>query len=161
MQSDVVIEITIPGRIIRVTHIRLYHAKAVSLWRKHLTHAQELLGGFSTGIGFIGSSGWAVGGSLILGAMEAAVSSTNAKQGIHMLAEANKLLEQMRERSMMFPAGQIQNIERPSRGEWKSVNGDIQFVDLNEEFLNVVTEDNIEMYLKFSETLSYHVVRLL
>ena len=161
MQSDVVTEITIPGRIIRVTHIRLYHAKAVSLWRQHLAYAQELLGGFNTGIGFIGSPGWAIGGALVLGAIESAVSSTNAKQGIHKLAEANKLLDQMRLRSMMFPASQIQNIDRPSRGEWKTVHNDIQFIDLNEDFLHIITEDNIEMYLKFSETLSYHITRLL
>jgi len=77
-----IIELETPFRIVPVSEVKMYHVKAVAKLRGILAAAQEKLGGVQTGLGFIGSPGWVIGGAVVLGAIEQALSSANAKIGV-------------------------------------------------------------------------------
>jgi hypothetical protein len=76
------------------------------------------LGGVSTGIGFWGSPGWAIGGAAALGVVEGVLSEVAGKQGIKQLAEAEQVLQAARREGQYVPIGQINNIELPYPDKW-------------------------------------------
>jgi hypothetical protein len=80
--------------------------------------AQQQLGGVSTGIGFLGSPGWAIGGALALGFLENALSSAKAKEGLQTLERANSALEAVRTASRIFDISDVPNIHIPVPAAW-------------------------------------------
>lgn len=153
-----ILELETNTRILPVTEIRMYHAKAVAAWRGQMATVQEKMGGVSSGIGFIGSPAYVVTGALVLGALEKAVSNANAKVGIKLLGEANAFLEEMHDRSVYFPIGEITNIDRPQPESWQAKQGTIDFMMLGGDFLRVRIEGGQQMDLRWSAVSSAALV---
>lgn len=125
------------NRILQVTEIRMYHAKAVAVWRGKMAAAQEKMGGVNTGIGLIGEPELVITGALVLGALEKAVSNANAKIGIKLLGEANTFLEEMHERSVFIPISDVKHIDRPQPEMWQATQGSIDFMMMAGDFMRV------------------------
>lgn len=149
-----VLEIETTTRVLPVIEIKMYHARAVAKWRGMMAAAQEKMGGVSSGIGFIGSPGWVVTGSLVLGALESAISNSNAKIGIKLLGEANVLLEEMHGRSVFIPVSSVVNIDRPQPEIWQARQGTIDFMMLGHDFFRVKLSDNRELNVRWSAVTS-------
>lgn len=137
-------------RVLQVTDIKMFHAKAVARWRGLMASAQEKLGGVQSGIGFIGSAGWVITGSLVLGAIEGAVSSANAKIGLKLLGEAGQLLKELHERGTFVAISDIDHIDRPQPEMWKAKQGTIDFILNGDDFIRVRTVDGAELNIRWS-----------
>lgn len=149
-----VLELETSTRILQVTEIKMYHAKAVAKWRGMMAAAQEKMGGVSSGIGFIGSPEYVITGSLVLGALEAAISNANAKVGIKLLGEANRFLEEMHDRSVFIPVSSVANIDRSQPEMWQGKQGTIDFMMLGNDFFRVRLADNRELNVRWSAVTS-------
>lgn len=145
-----ILELETNTRILQVTEIKMFHAKAVARWRGLIASAQEKLGGVQSGIGFIGSAGWVITGSLVLGAIEGALSSANAKLGMKILGEAGQLLEEMHKRGTFVPISEIENIDQPRPEMWQARRGTIDFILNGDDFLRVRTVDGAELNIRWS-----------
>ena len=105
-------------------------AKKVMLYPKDLiveiallkANAMSKLGGVSSGIGFLGSPGWAIGGALALGAITSALSSGMKKEGMEMLEEAEELYLSMKKQGFLADVSGVKGIERPIPKNWIAVN---------------------------------------
>jgi len=78
------------GTRLDITHVFLVpepHLQEVYVLR---TKAQQELAGFSSGIGFWGSTGWVLAGAAITRAVESIVSGAKAKDGIQLLLRAGE-----------------------------------------------------------------------
>lgn len=125
------IEITVGGGSKLVTGIQLYPAVAVARWRGFMATAQQQLGGVSTGLGFWGSPGWAIGGAVVLGLVESALSSAKAKEGIQTLETANKLLADIRRKAQIFDLDDVENVAVPSPAGWVAEGDGFKRVAMN------------------------------
>lgn len=148
------LEIETPQRLLKVTHIKMYHTKAVALWRGMVASAHEKLGGVHTGIGFIGSLGWVVAASAVLGAIEGSLSSANAKEGVRLLGKAGSLMAESQARGIYITVSEIDNIETPKPATWRATQGTIAFTTLDEEFLPVRTEEQGDLMVRWSALAS-------
>lgn len=148
------LEIETPQRLLQVTHVKMYHTKAVALWRGMVASAHEKLGGVHSGIGFIGSLGWVVAASAVLGAIEGAVSSANAKEGVRLLGKAGSLMAEIQARGVYIAVSEIENIETPKPANWRAVQGTIAFTTLDEEFIPVRTEEQGDLSVRWSALAS-------
>jgi hypothetical protein len=79
------------------------------------------LKGVSTGIGFMGSPEWVIGGSLALGVLEGIASNATAKAAVHDLQEAMKLSAAAARAGIFVPIKHIDNIGQPSPSTWRGV----------------------------------------
>lgn len=82
--------------------------------------AAKLLGGFSSGIGFIGSPAWALGGAAALGLLQGAISNSMKKQAEVKLQEAAAQFTKVIELGIFFPHATITNIGVPNPHAWHS-----------------------------------------
>lgn len=149
-----VLELETSTRIMQVIEIKMYHAKAVAMWRGMMAAAQERMGGVSSGIGFIGSPGFVIAGSLVLGALESAISNSNAKAGFKLLGEANAFLEKMHDRSVFVPVSDVANIGRPQVEMWQATQGTIDFMMLGHDFFGVKLANGHELNVRWSAVTS-------
>lgn len=134
----------------------MYHSKAIARWQGLTAQARENLGGFNSGIGFIGSAEWAIGGAMALGALERAVSSAKAKAGIQQLAQANELLVEMRTRACFVSFANIQNAKLPSPQLWCGQQDEVEFAMMDEEFLSFKTTSDNEVAVRWSSVITYY-----
>ncbi len=103
-----------------IEQIMLYEADAVANVAALKQKAATLLGGVSTGIGFWGSPGWAIGGAVALGLLENALSQSATKEGAKVLASAYEAEEKLRERGRLFPIQEIERIHIPCPQLWSA-----------------------------------------
>lgn len=80
--------------------------------------AAAKLGGTSSGIGFMGSPGWVVGGSLALGVIEGFANKSAAREGIELVAEAQRLTAKLRAHVVFFDIGSIEHSDLPYPDNW-------------------------------------------
>ena len=80
--------------------------------------AQEELGGFTTGIGFLGSPAWVAGGAALLGVIEGLISNSKSKSGIALLKDAALKYERTKAKGLFFPISEIQGISEPTPLHW-------------------------------------------
>lgn len=83
--------------------------------------AADGLKGFSSGIGFWGSPGWAVGGAIGLGLIEGLVSSASAKAALQDLQEAARLAAAAESCGLLVPVKDIDGIGTPSPQSWRGL----------------------------------------
>lgn len=115
------LDVTIGGERLRVTGIELFPSPMVAEWRSVLAEGQQLLGGdASSGVGFWGSPGWVLTGSVILGVMEKSASVKRAKDGLAALRRANALLAKTRKRGKFLPIEQIANVNLADPAMWEA-----------------------------------------
>jgi hypothetical protein len=83
--------------------------------------AQETMGGFSTGLGFWGSPGWAIGGAAILGFAESLISNSKMKNGLNILKEVAAKVEELKSKGVFFDIAVIRGIHWARPGDWRAV----------------------------------------
>ncbi|WP_010184800.1 hypothetical protein [Sphingomonas sp. PAMC 26605] len=145
-----VLEIETSTRVLPVAEIKMFHAKAVAAWRGMVAAGQEKLGGVHSGLGMIGSPGWVITGSLVLGAIEGALSSANSKVGLKMLGEAGTFMTEIQERGVFIPVGQISGLRSPQPDAWYATHEGKAFISLGDDFIQVRTVDSAEMIIRWS-----------
>lgn len=106
------------GRDIIANKVMLYPAKLVEQAVKLRGQAMSKMGNVSSGIGFIGSPGWAIAGSLLVSAMESAVNSKNHQEGCSLLKMADNFAEEAKANSRMIDVETIANIHQPNPSIW-------------------------------------------
>ena len=126
-----IIIMTLAGKEVRAMGLRLYPGPEVAVWRAMLAQAQQELGGTSSGIGLIGSPGWVIGGAMVLGALENALSSAKAKEGVRTLGRANKALKALRDNGEVFAIDQLRNLDTPNPSAWVGDGDGYKTIDLN------------------------------
>jgi hypothetical protein len=122
---------TVSGRPIKIDAIRLHSMAGIRKWQRLLALGQELMQGFSTGIGFWGSPGYVLAGAAVLGVFEASVSNANHRKGLAFLVEAASLLERLRARGAFVPVERIEGIRSHAPNNWFSVGEIASEVELN------------------------------
>lgn len=106
-----------------------YRAKEVFLYQESkLRQAQALrlsaagnMNGISTGVGFLGSPEWAIGGAVALGILEGIASNAAAKKGLAQLDQARLLLTDAKKEGAFVPACNIENITEPNPAVWRGM----------------------------------------
>lgn len=111
---------TASGDELVVSRIMLFPEPEVQNVRSLKATAQEQLGGFSTGIGFLGSPTWVLGGIAALGALESVVSNSKVKKGLGLLKEAAEKEKQLATKGILFPIAPIVGIDSPRVAAWKA-----------------------------------------
>jgi hypothetical protein len=71
------------------------------------------LQGVSTGLGSIGSIGWVLASSVVIGAVEGVLSAGAAASGTNLLAEVIRMEQKLRTEGVFFHVGKIENLETP------------------------------------------------
>lgn len=151
------LEIETPHRLIQVNEVKMFHTKAVAHWRALMASAQEKMGGVSSGIGFIGSPGWVLSGAVVLGAIEGALSSANAKAGMKIVSQAAEFMNEMRNRAVYVRISEIENVDIPNPDAWQARQGGISFSMLGEDFVAVRAMDGAELMVRWSAVNSYRL----
>lgn len=108
------------GRQIEASKVRLYPEPELQKIVTLRSKAQEELGGFTTGIGFLGSPAWVFGSAAVLGVLESIVSDKKAKKGILHLKEAQKMHEDLQKNGVLFEISVIEGIENPDPANWRA-----------------------------------------
>ena len=110
--------VTVTGHKLEVDAIKLHPEADVRAWQEKLGEAQEQLGGFSTGIGVLGSPGVAIASAAAIGIFEAAVSSSKEKKGLRLLGEAAEMLSRLREQGEFVSVAEIEGTTSPLPADW-------------------------------------------
>ena len=108
------------GRQIKIDKVRLYPAPMLKAFVALRVKAQQELGGFSSGIGFLGSPSWVLGSAAVLGVLESIITSSKAKKGAILLQEANEFHQQIQQKGILFDTSEIEGIESPDLANWKA-----------------------------------------
>ena len=106
------------GHLLKVRGVTLYPFESLAEVARLRELAGSKLGGVSTGIGFLGSPGWAIGGGIALGLLEKAMSSSSRKEGLNLLREAEQKSLELLQRGMSFSINQIANRDEPTPRLW-------------------------------------------
>jgi hypothetical protein len=106
------------GHVLKIAGVTLYPAEDLARVASLRVEAAAKLGGVSTGIGFIGSPGWALGASAALGLLEGAMSNAARREGFTILSKAEEMERETLTRGLFFRVGEISGIGRPSPAAW-------------------------------------------
>jgi hypothetical protein len=112
------VKITVGSLNLEVDDIKLHPVEDVQAWQEKLGEAQEQLGGFSTGIGVLSSPGVAIASAAAIGILEAAVTSSKEKKGLRLLAEASRMLAQLRAGGEFVAVSEIEGVASPLPSDW-------------------------------------------
>jgi hypothetical protein len=146
-------------------------AANITLWPKdQLDRAADMLAragvqnqGFSTGLGFIGSFGWVVSRSLLLGAIESAVSHAMQNGAEDLCVQAAQCIDRAARQAYSAPVAHIANIETPTPGIWASTyrwpHAQRTFVHSGEPFLRVKTIDGATRNIMWAAVEQQYSVR--
>lgn len=109
------------GNRYRVSEVFLYEESSLRKAQALRLLAEQSLKGVSTGVGFLGSPEWAIGGALALGLLEGIASNAAAKQGFAQLEESKQLMDSAKRNGIFFPISSIENIDLPHPELWKGL----------------------------------------
>ena len=154
----------VSGLELKIRTIRLYDEFTLAEINVKRAEALKKFQGVSTGLGSIGSIGWVLASSVVIGAVEGILSAGAAASGSNLLTEVIRLEQKIRTEGVFFAIGKIDNIETPVPGLWRvpysqkkriktgvSFWGDEQFetrdfpsafINSGDEFLAVQVEDD-------------------
>lgn len=113
------------------THVRLYPAAEINQWRALVGQAQVQMGGVNTGIGFIGSPEWAIGGAVVSGLLNAGLTNASQKAGMENLMKAAALMDQIRAAGKPFPVDEVAGADLPNPKAWVAMTKGSQNIDMN------------------------------
>ena len=148
----------VSGKEYVVRAFLLFDKEALQEAQTLKSRALQKLGGFSSGIGAIGNLGHVLTTAFIVSALEGKISNHLQSEGIKMIEESEKLIEESRKKSYYFELNLIKNIEMPIPDLWQAVvagvpeklyvhNGDPMTIVLldNYEILSIIW-DKLETY---------------
>jgi hypothetical protein len=150
------------GSSINISEIMLYDVNLIRTLAQLQAKANEKLEGFSTGLGFIGGLGAVVISSMILGALEGAVSNSMTKDGFQLLEQIERVREKIKISGRFFHVSDIYNTMHPTPECWHTSNkktdsnivADI-FVSIFEPFLTVKTSEGFPVFLRWKDVEQY------
>jgi hypothetical protein len=131
--AEVGIAISVHGKSLVVTHVRLYPSTLVREWQSMVAKASTLMGGVSSPIGFLGSPEWVVGGAVVSGLLTSALSSNMAKEGAKTLSDAAFLLARVRAAGAYYPIHEIEGIDLPYPQSWSAPGSSQVQLDYSKE----------------------------
>jgi hypothetical protein len=112
-----------------VSKVVLSDAKEVYGIASLRANALKNHGGISTGVGFIGSPEWALGGAAALGLVEGLLSSGGMKkQGLEMLQQVKIRSEKLARKGKLIEVHQIQSLEVPDPLAWSAIDVSIRTI---------------------------------
>jgi hypothetical protein len=146
----------VSGERLMVREIQLYEEQKVAEISSLKAQAANHLQGFSTGLGFWGSPGWVIGGSLALGFVEGLISNSQHRRGLQTLRLAAQKFEALPNSSAFVSMERVQNLQDPNPQSWFATkkNGRERFIHNGEDFLNVKTPNGV-VCLRWSQVASY------
>lgn len=100
---------TVSGREYSIREILLFDRLTLTNATTLKSQAVSKLGGFRSGLGTIGDLGYVLTSSLVIGALEGALSAGMRQEGLRMLQEAEGSLLRSRLACHYFPPSQINN----------------------------------------------------
>jgi hypothetical protein len=163
------------GQTLKVHGIELYPADELAKIAALRAEAAQKLGGVSSGLGFIGSPGWVIGASAVLGLLEASLSDGSKKSALRLLAQAEELSGAARSLGHLCQIESIKGVERPNPGSWtaratvskrvmdkgffgketyRDVSVSTVFVHSGDDFLGVETDGGL-MNIRWSSVVGY------
>lgn len=156
------------GAELKIKAVRLYDLETIQTIEMKKAQAAENMQGVSTGLGSIGSLGWVVASSLVIGAVEGVLSAGAMSQGAQLLSDAIKMESECRKSGgVFFPVGVISNVAFALPATWlvSGKKGDIEtpkdqlrtasFVHNGDEFLTVQTADDVVQSIRWNAVESY------
>lgn len=117
------------GQTFRVREVTLYDEQEVLEIAALRAEAMKSLGGVSTGIGFLGSPEWALGGAAALGLVEGLLSSAMRKQGIEALQKMQAKAEKLARSGRPFDASKLANSDTPDPQAWSATETAVIYID--------------------------------
>jgi hypothetical protein len=102
------------GQSLKLRRVMLYNEEDVTEIATLRAQAMKSLGGVSTGIGFIGSPEWVLGGAAALGILEGLLSGAVKKQGVEALQKAKQKTEELAKAGVLFEASELLECPHPS-----------------------------------------------
>lgn len=117
------------GIELKIKAVRLYDRYTLSAINSKKAEARQKHQGVSTGLGAIGSIGWVLATTAVIGAVEGALSAHAAAQGSDLLTDAIRMELDLRNRGAFLPVGTIKNIEHPFPEIWLVLGESTYVVD--------------------------------
>ncbi len=133
------------GVVLKIKAVRLNDETALAEVNAKRAQALKSFQGVSTGIGSIGSIGWVLATSVVVSAVEGALSAVAASAGTNLLAEVIQLEQKLRSDGVFMPVGVIENIEAPVPGLWRVPCKRGAMVQTGVNFWNVKQFENREV----------------
>ena len=153
----------VSGQEITFQQIKLYDADLIYRLDSLRQSASRNFAGHSTGLGFWGSLEWVAAGSLILGAIDSAVSNQMAQEGIGQLREIAMLGKKLRESALYVPVHAVANIQYPEIGLWRASlsqqSPKRELIHFNGEYVFVRSEEK-EMAVFWDKVEQYELVEM-
>ena len=143
------------GTQLVVTEFSLYPKDIILHAQEVAAKAKAKAGGFSTGLGFWGSPTWVIGGSLALGALEAAVSGTMATGAVDLLKEFERLHTQARKLRKSIPVSKITNVELITPFSWTAYS-QTDLIHNGEPYVIVKTDQGKEITVVWENVEQYY-----
>lgn len=109
----------VSGLELRIKAVRLYNEIALAEINAKRAEALKKFQGVSTGLGSIGSIGWVLASSVVIGAVEGILSAGSAVSGANLLTEVIRMEQKLRTEGLFFAVGKIENLETPVPGLWR------------------------------------------
>jgi hypothetical protein len=108
------------GGEVSAVSILMYPEPIVRQWQGIVAAARAELGGspLGSGLGFIGSPGWALGGAALLTILGTASANAKAKKAVALFSDAEQMRTQMIDEGSLLPLASISNIELPDPSAW-------------------------------------------
>lgn len=146
------------GNCLIIKAVWLYDASVLAAINAKRAEAMAKLRGVSTGIGAIGSIGWVLAASTVIGAVEGALSSVASASGSDLLAQVIRMEQALRTRGVICPVEKIENIESPNPGLWRLYSQKIRvtFIHSGDDFLTIQTPDGLVQSIRWSAVESYN-----
>lgn len=139
------------GRKVIATQFLLYPFAKIDKALRLRTLAASKLGNVSTGISFIGSPGWVLGGALVNGLMEAALTEKNNKEGATLLKRAEDEWAQVKNFGVFVGVGEIRNIGAPNPSSWSATVSYIAHLDFRNRSRSELEEICLNHGLKWGD----------
>ena len=162
--KDTLVEIRLTsGAELKVKAVCLFKLTTLQVIEGRKNEAARSHQGVSTGLGSIGSLGWVLASSVVIGAVEGVLSANAAAHGKDAFTSAIELEMKLRNEGVFMPVGVIANIQHPLLSIWvapgetkigKSIFQD-SYVHNGEDFLTVQTDNGEVRSIRWSTVESY------
>ncbi|MBD2751111.1 LysM peptidoglycan-binding domain-containing protein [Microvirga sp. BT688] len=142
-----------------IEKITLYDADLVREIVALRAKAMKNFEGFSTGIGFLGSPEWAIGGAAVLGLFEGVISNSMKSQGIEILREIQHKTERLTRSGKLIDIAVIENLEFPDPQTWSSTTRadgiTKRLVHNGNEFVSLAVVEGGPVQVRWSSVVAY------
>jgi hypothetical protein len=130
LETDCPLLMLVSGQSLKMRKVMLYHEEHVKEIAVLRAQAMKSLGGVSTGVGFLGSPAWALGGAAVLGILEGMLSSAIRKQAIETLQAVESKSEALARNGVLFALSKVAGAIAPHPEAWSATEITEQAIDL-------------------------------